>query len=453
MKIAGNNTPALFCIGKYAAVIFMASILCGCAARYMYGYENTFKTYHVPEELIRKIRAEFTEFGLPDAAIELDQTGRVRLTGHFRNEDEVDRAFMIITANVGVKSTSPFYPENVKHRRISDAMRQAIQNYASQAPGQKAGVKYALVIGVNRYLHPTILKDINGADDAKRVADWAEKSGFTVIDLIGSRATRRNIIKTVRELSRKIRPEDTLFLYVSTHGLPPIPSPEGKDARRMSMMAYDSGVPGIEKMGGTALMLALQKTSVPDHLFQQLAHKEIRVKRVLVDTCYSGNMFGIARNKTADQYIRLANNGKPELFGISFTSWAGDDIHTKGIASLDAPRQQTGGSQQKNDWRKNTGRNFVVITATSSGEESYGPAENEKGLAEFTLDDGTRLVGSYFTQSFLEYLERFGNRIGSAFWKASEFTQQEVYRLSREKRTQTPRMYPYLDADDPLEIY
>lgn len=452
MKPVKRHTPLFFRLGKYAAFILMAGILCGCAARYMYGYENTFKTYQVPEELIQKIRAELTEFGLPDARIELDQTGRVRLTGHFRNEDEVDRAFMIITANVGVKSTSPFYPENIKRRRISDAMRQAIHNQAATAPTQKAAVKYALVIGVNRYLHPTILKDINGADDAKRVANWAEKSGFTVIDLIGPYATRRNIIKAVRELSRKIRPQDTLFLYVSTHGMPPTPSPEGRDARRMSMMAYDSGVPGIEKMGRTALMLALQKTSVPDYLFQQLVRKEIKVKRVLIDTCYSGNMFGIARNQATDQYIRLANNGKPEFFGISFFSWFGGDINPKGIASMDTIRQ-TDIRTEKNDWRKNTNRNFVVITATSSGEESYGPTENEKGLAEFTLDDGTPLIGSYFTQSFLEYLERFGNRIGSAFWKASEFTQQKVYQLSHEKNTQTPRMYPYLDADDPLEIY
>ena len=60
----------------------------GCAAHHLYGYEDTFKTYSVPQELIEKIKKEFRQYDLPMAEIKLDQTGRVQLVGNFNNEDE-----------------------------------------------------------------------------------------------------------------------------------------------------------------------------------------------------------------------------------------------------------------------------------------------------------------------------------------------------------------------------
>lgn len=431
--------------------------LTGCATHTMRGYQNTFQGYSVPDTLLQSIRARFKAERIHGALIERDNVGRVRLAGQYENEDEVDQAFTIVQTLVGLKATSPFYPQNIRQRRWEAAASQALQKYVNtvrqgqNVQPQAPGVRRALVIGVNTFLDP-LLTPVQGEDDARAVADQLSRYGYRVTALFGKAATKAAIEGAIASLRAELQPADALFLYVSSHGAPPLPSAQGGDERRMSIVAYDTGFPpGQQPSDAVAHALQIQRTAVKDVLLQDLARQATQTTRVLVDTCYSGEMLRGLPSESRE-FILRQNGGVVDRAGISLASWSGERLNTKGIRlSGGTEAGRPGDASVRGSPAAPAARGgYTLITATSEGELAYGP-DPRTGRFTSPVTKDRELQGSFFTQSLLAWLDLHNGKLQPAFDAASKFTSGTV--LSHGLK-QTPRMASSLSAaDDDLTRY
>jgi hypothetical protein len=223
-------------------------------------------------------------------------------------------------------------------------------------------------------------------------------------------------------MGQQLTPADSLFLYISSHGNPPLPSPRGPGRHRMSIAAYDSGdVGGAPARDATDYLLKLQGSSVHDGLVQALARQPSRATRVLIDTCYSGDMLSDMAADSRAQMLR-ANGGRVDVESVSLAAW-----------TADAP-----------------GGGYAFITATSEGQESLGPPLRPGEFAS-PLDPQRTLRGSFFTQAFFDYLAHYQGQIQPAFEAAQRFTVEKVRAVSAGQRQQEPRLFSTLPtAEDNL---
>jgi len=426
-------------------------LLSGCAANQLPGYQHVYYSYDIPPELLQKIAVKFKQHGLIQATVVRDSVGRVRLAGKYDNEQQVERAFIIAQSIVGLKSTSPIYPDNIKERRWEKDARQASDDFFKQRNARKLAVltapqKRALVVGINTFRDSATLNPIQGEDDAKVVAERLRRAGYQVTSLFGEQATKANIEAKIAEVGDSLRANDSLFIYMSSHGTPPVPSADGIDQRRMSIIAVDSGSTDGRQRAKTDYLLHLQETSVSDTLVQQLAQKPSRETRVFIDTCYSGEMLNDVKDEST-AFILKANNGQPEREGISLAAWSGEKYTSKAIvyspdelAASDKAKRQ--GVPQKID-RNRSG--YTVITATSEGQLALGP-EQQIGVFDSPVTASQQLRGSYFTQAFFAYLEQSQGEIEPAFERAREFTSIKANTVSKGEKQQVPRKYSTFPA-------
>ena len=424
--------------------VLSALLLGGCAASQMHGYEHTYLAYKVPQPLLETIELKLRQNGLVNARLARDSVGRVRLAGMYANEDEVDRAFVIVQSIVGIKSTSPFYPENVKLTRWETEAGQALgANVLASRSDNRPGRRIAFVVGINTFKDGEHFKPIPGEDDARVVTRSAEKAGYAVTSLLGSQATKVRIEAALARIESELRPQDSLFIYISSHGTQPLPTPQGGDNRRMSIVAWDSGDAAINNK--TDYYLNLQRTAVSDTLVQRLAKKPTKNTRILIDTCFSGEMLRGLPDASAG-YIARANNGAPEQASIALASWTGPAYTSKGIRqAFDTPAAAGGQGVARATLADELGteRAYTIITATSEGEESLAPG-NPDSIFEL---DHRRLKGSFFTQAFFAYLDEAQGHVEPAFEKAREFTRRKAQEVSRGARTQVPRHFATQSAD------
>jgi len=333
-----------------ALVLLCASFLAGCAANQMHGFQNTYYSYNVPQPLLDQITLKFKQHGLVNARIVRDNVGRVQLKGSYKNEDEVDRAFIIVQSTVGLKSTSPFYPENINEKRWEVRAAKALSDFSTQANAKPQ--KRALVIGINDFKNLGLEKSIQGEDDAKVVKRAAEKAGYLVTALLGENATKSNIEAAIVKM--EISPNDSLFIYISSHGTPPIPSHTGHLDRKMSIVAWDSSpFKNGNRADKTDSNLNIQLTSVSDTDVQELGNMPTRNTRILIDTCYSGdilkgvpNILTTTSDRESNDYINRTNGGQPERASITTAPWI-PAYASKGIQFT--PEAQAALSTKSND--------------------------------------------------------------------------------------------------------
>lgn len=433
-------------------------MLCGCAASQMHGFENAYQGYSVPEPLVEQIRVELKKAGLVNAQIARDNVGRIRLTGSYRNEDEIDNAYIIVQSLVGLKSTSPFYPENIQEKRWEADAKRALAQFTrtSRNTASTLGVKRALIVGINKFQDPR-LTDISGEDDARLVKREAEKAGYKTITLLGPEATKANIESAIERMKRELGVNDSLLIYISSHGTQPVPRPDSRDARKMSIAAYDTG--DINMRENVGFKWKVHTTSVPDTKVQELAQFPTRQTRVIIDTCYSGEILKEIPDESR-RYILKTTGGMPERTGISIAAWTGEAYSAKGIITVD-DRALAGTGKARPPLPADTPAKpdisrYTVITATSDGEKSWGPA----GDFESPVTPSKRLKGSFFTQAFFEYLEQYNGHIEPAFAKARAYTYDKVSRIPPPTDwkgpvpiQQLPRLNPPLRPNDPARIY
>jgi len=431
-----------------AILVMMTLLLSGCAASQMHGFENTYYSYNVPQPLMDKITVKLRQEGLMNARVVRDTVGRVQLAGSYQNEEEVDRAFVIVQSMVGLKSTSPFYPEDIRKKRWEIEAREQLERMAqAERSRPRAARRVALVVGINQFRDNVHWLDIQGEDDAMVVAAAARESHYIVTSLLGQQATKKNIEMALSRISADLEPQDSLFIYISSHGMQPLPSANSKDERKMSIIAWDSGDAAISSK--TDYELNLYRTAVADTLVQQLAKKPTRNTRILIDTCFSGEMLKGLPDDSGG-YIARANDGAAERAGISMAAWTGTNYTSKAIRFTDdAPDK--GKVAPKNKARTANGgpvdseRAYTIITATSEGEESLGP---QRGVGMFSLPgQQQQLKGSFFTQSFFAYLKANNGQVEPAFRQARDFTSRKAREVTNGTHTQVPRQFATQSAE------
>jgi hypothetical protein len=438
-----------------------ALLLAGCAANQLPGFQNTYYSYSVPEPLMEQIRIEFRNNGLPNARIARDNVGRVQLKGSYQNEGEVDDAFIIVQSIIGIKSTSPFYPEDIRETRWGVGASDALAGYTKTNRTVSAKPqKRALIIGINNFRDYRHLSNIQGEDDGVLVKSRAEAAGYKVTALLGKNATKLNIEAALKDMDRDLGPDDSLFIYISSHGSQPLPLKDGGDGRKMSIAAWDSG---DAKLDGVKFNLNWFHTSVSDAKVQALAKKPTRNTRILIDTCYSGEMLKEVSDDSR-RYILRTNGGHPEYASITPSPWIPSYSYApKGIHLSDdsvASLLVKGNSKvsQRNTKYDDSGR-FTLITATSDNQLSWGPPPSI-GVFPSPLDSEKMLKGSIFTQAFFEYLDHYKGHIEPAFKDARTFTEKKVRSINPPADwrgpvpiEQVPRLEPPLSPANKSNLY
>ena len=87
--------------------------------------------------------------------------------------------------------------------------------------GEKVkGEQWVLTIGIDSYLSwPRLKTATNDAKALKKVLlERYHINSSRVIELYDENATRKNILGTLRDLTRKVKPEDSLLIYYAGHG-------------------------------------------------------------------------------------------------------------------------------------------------------------------------------------------------------------------------------------------
>jgi hypothetical protein len=189
----------------------------------------------------------------------------------------------------------------------------------------------------------------------------------------------------------------------------------------------------------TELFLYVQRHAVPDTLVQNVARRPSHVTRVLIDTCFSGDMLDDIQDDSLT-YIRQANNGHSERAGISLASWTTPGFTSKGIQFVgdDTEKRVDAGTRKAPTAIDRSRNGYTIITATSVDEESLGP---QSGSFLSPATAGRQLKGSYFTQSLFAYLESENGHLSTAFHDAQAFTSRKAIEVSHGVRHQTPRQY------------
>ncbi|HBP90256.1 MAG TPA: hypothetical protein DD706_21505, partial [Nitrospiraceae bacterium] len=142
----------------------------------------------------------------------------------------------------------------------------------AQYLAETQGKSWAVIIGVDKYMNLAGLA--YAVDDAKAVARMLESQGFTVTSLYNTQATRKAILRELRQnLLTRVQKNDRVVIFFAGHIGET--SSKGKQQPEGYMMPVDTE-PGL-----------LADTAISVELFRELS-AELPAKQVLflIDICY-----------------------------------------------------------------------------------------------------------------------------------------------------------------------
>lgn len=346
---------------------------------------------------IKTIRSRFANEKLVSASVEFGSDGRIKLTGQFRDREEVQLAFRLAQQVAGVRWVAPTTPENVRYpgtesmkSGILAAVRKPRPLTTSVRRGE--GERYALVVGVGHYAD-RIPPIPNAADDARAFSGFLESRNFrrdNIKLLLEEQATKQNVSSAMDDFTSRVKPDDTVILYFSTHGSTP------NELGNVPIVLHDTRVDQRRKWFDP-------NTVLQDDEIKQFIEK-VSPARVMVvlDVCYSGGAFakipGFLASTSKDLFVEESNYAT----GVS----------PKNLAYLAGAKQE----QEK-----------ILIAASGPGEKSWNADALKQG---------------YFTYYFIEELKGKGDA-QQAFLAAKPIVQskvrEEVSLQERREVTQTPQ--------------
>lgn len=169
----------------------------------------------------------------------------------------------------------------------------------SQQPSQKRGKNYLLSIGIDKYSNWQVLS--NAVKDAQEFMDVLTRQyqfdSDNVFTLYDGKATEGNIYQALRDMKRRLKPEDNLIVYYSGHGHYDDEIDEGfwipVDARKDDESSYISNANIVKRINS----LDTQHTLL------------------IVDSCFSGSLVVRKRNAVPDERFksrRILASGRHE---------------------------------------------------------------------------------------------------------------------------------------------
>lgn len=335
------------------------------------------------EEDIRLIKSEFSKEKLVNASVDFAGDGRIRLTGQFKDRAEVQLAFALAQQVAGVKWVAPTTPESVRYpgtEAIKSGILAALRKSKPQSvsPSSAGGESYALVVGVGHYRDSNIPPIENAKDDAKLFFNFLGSKNLrreNLTLLLEEQATKEKVSEAMRDLEQRVRPNDSVVLYFSTHGYKP------NDLGNVPIILYDTRVDKVRVWFDP-------KTTLQDDEIKRFIETVSPARVVVVlDVCYSGGAFakipGVLASTSKDLFVEESN----------FSSGVGQ----ASLAYLAGSRQ---------------GQEKILIAASGPNERSWNSPYVKHG---------------YFTYHFVEELKVKGD-IQKAFLSAKPIVQSEVRR-------------------------
>ena len=429
--------------------------------------------------------------GVPGGFVGYDKSGRIKLKGSYLNEEQVDLAFMVALTVVGASSLdiSPVTPRDLQEIKM-------VKSYIPSQESEKNGNKYALLVGVSKF-EQGISQIVTAVEDVKALKAALKSNGFeeeNITLLTDAQATKENILNAVREFKGKVTPNDSVVVYISTHGTPPntfgkmgiVPYDLKSDFKTEDVQAVankaskdesgDNEIINIAKQRIAALKTAISFDDLQDFITSIKTDKFVAI----IDTCYSGAALGAltypvggvqyaereqvySQSQSAENKSELLGSGK--MCGISsYNNTAQSGIGT----------QQKTGTAQKTCKKSNGSKGLALDTDTAAPSETtwlargnyeyemmekfraaFGNTQTQprQGKAIITATSGDEkslfdphiFPNSYFTYYLVKGLEDSRGQIFPAF----DYAQLRTRKLVSDTescRTQTPEMVSTPDA-------
>lgn len=364
---------------------------------------------------VAEITAHLRADGMADAAAILDRQGRVELTGKFRDEKELDRAFSLAQTVVGVRWVSPVTPEQLERQPWARALADIFLRRPPEAdapPGPVAR-KYALVVGVGQFRSGIQPLQYAGKDAYDVYSYLVDPAGGNfrrdnVVLLRDRFATRGNVLRALDEIKQRAQPDDLVLIYLSSHGTPP------DKYGGVHVVTYDSEVVPRER---------IWHTSLTEHDLREFIESQ-RAKRlvVIMDACYSNGAYvkvagflpsgGKSLNAGGDDgHGRSRGDMARRLLG------AKDLVVSPPVASTGAG----GATDGPTGWGK------ILVSASDAGERSW---------------ESSQVHNSIFTYHFVRGLRAYRGALKPAFEHAQPLVREQVKREKGADIEQNPQLTP-----------
>jgi hypothetical protein len=140
---------------------------------------------------------------------------------------------------------------------------------------QAAEKKYALLVGLNKYLYPWAVPQLQFAvNDARELKDVLEKQGWEVTLLLNEDARRERVVAELYRHAWVTTPNDDFILYFAGHGV------RNRFASKQAFwLTYDAHMDSLD-VGGIRL----------HHLLEYIGDIPAGRKLLLLDHCFSGDL-------------------------------------------------------------------------------------------------------------------------------------------------------------------
>jgi hypothetical protein len=343
----------------------------------------------VKSQHLEMIKSLFSDYKINDGNVNLDNIGRVTLTGSYKDSTEVSLAFSLAQSVVGVKWVSPVTPENIKvkdwEKKLSSLFpsRKTERLHVQDEKVQNSvPTKYALIVGISEFKNNERYKLKTGKElnlryaekDAREMYEYIVDPQFgnfnknNVFLLINEDATKLNIQNTIDQIKKKAGYNDDVFVYFSSHGTP------NKYDGSMDIVTYDTDLKSINTSWQTSFSTEYLRTFIHETRANNLL--------IVLDVCYSGAAF---RNIDGFYYagsksIDFDNDNQ----GISKSVMAKSLMGAKDIVFEDDVVTVSGDDPNNKSTK-------VLISASDAGEKSW---------------ESDSLRSSFFTNYFLKGLKR-----------------------------------------------
>lgn len=377
----------------------------------------------IDESYVEYVNQLFKNNGIKKGYVEIDKYGRLKLSGEYEDEIEVDRAFILAQSVVGPKWVSPVTPENIKvkewEKQFANSMLKAGKRYIQEVKDYDISSvpvknRYALIVGIGEFEHKGIKKIDYATKDANSFYEFltGKEGKFDknkVILLLNEEATYQKITYHLKKIASEAQEDDLVVIFFSTHGTQP-----NKNGN-IHIVTYDTK---YEKEN----MENIWYTSISD---QELLNfiKDLKAKRlvIILDVCYSSAVY-----RKIPGILPKGGNSigvtDVESYGIS-TGYVKFVTGAKNIYTEDNLSQQTCELSKSKDAKKD-GSGIVILASSRENQLSWESPKKKHG---------------YFTYYLLKGLRLYNGSIRDAFCYAKPMVEKHV---KKEKgQIQTPSFY------------
>ncbi|MCS7084065.1 MAG: caspase family protein, partial [Aquificaceae bacterium] len=298
------------------------------------------------DEVIEKANEILRKAGVSGARVQKNPEGKLVLAGAFATYDEFLFSIMLMNNHFGFEQVKPLYDTRlaiIKKTPTELCFIYTLRGqecphgrFAVEKPVRIAPVearKFALVIGVSKFLDPSI-PPVAGADaDARAFEQYLRENGYRTVLLVDNQATVDNVRKALRELYSIMPDGSELVVFAASHGAP-------VDERgEVGIVLYDSSQrtrcqvdpkASDRYIDASLKMCSLVKNafSIKEHVIDTFANRKVNIY-VVLDACYSGDALRSYTGLDSPYYVATtaeyerALRGAPNL-DMMITASSGD---------------------------------------------------------------------------------------------------------------------------------